>query len=186
MARKSFPGGTRAALAAALLGLIAACIWPHTVRIPVQGAKPHHWNPDYFWECPWCRGDRVHYGIDIIRPESTPILAATSGWVIYRNVLPRGGNVVIVLGPACRVHYYAHMSRYNVERWDWVEQGEVIGYVGNTGASDLPHLHYTIFSPIPLPWRWDFRAKSGWRKMFFLNPHEEIMEDYEAPALNAN
>jgi peptidoglycan LD-endopeptidase LytH len=152
------------------------CIIAQSLVIPVKGATPANWHGEYFWNCPWCKGDRVHYGIDIIKPQGTPVLAATYGIVVYRNWHGRGGMVIMVyeIG-ANRLHYYAHFSHYAVERWDWINQGDLLGYVGNTGASDLPHLHYGIMTFFPYPWRWS-RDKSGWRKMFFLNPHDELMK----------
>ena len=149
---------------------------PENLIIPVKGATVHNWNPKYFWHCPWCKGNIVHRGIDIIHKKGTPIISATYGLVIFKGKLGRGGNVVITLGPKWRIHYYAHLSRFNTEKYSLVKKGTILGYVGNTGASDLPHLHYTIITIVPYFLRWD-NDKLGWQKMFFLNPHKELIND---------
>jgi murein DD-endopeptidase MepM/ murein hydrolase activator NlpD len=163
-------------LALIFLIIITGFLLPEKLIIPVKGASPKNWNPDYFWNCPWCKGDLVHRGIDIIYKSGTPILSATHGFVIYKGPLGRGGNVLMVLGPKWRIHYYAHLSQFNTEEYQCVGKGDVIGYVGNTGASDLPHLHYTIITLFPCFSRWD-DDRLGWQKIFFLNPHEELMKD---------
>jgi len=60
-----------------------------------------------------------------------------------------GGQVVWVTGPDLTHHYYAHLENYaeNITAGDWIEAGEVIGYVGNTGNArgTPPHLHYGIY-----------------------------------------
>ena len=60
-----------------------------------------------------------------------------------------GGNVVWIVGPDLSRHYYAHLEDYaaRIQAGDWVEAGEVIGYVGNTGNAENtpPHLHYGIY-----------------------------------------
>ena len=147
--------------------------------VPVAGAGPEHWTEEYFWDrCPWCRGERVHYGLDIIRPTGSEIHAAAAGLVIYtgRDPLPagRGGEIIMIAGVDLRLHYYAHLSRYETTDGSWVWRGDTIGRVGNTGASDLPHLHYSMFTPFPHPHRVDWQAKFPWRRMFFLDPHVEL------------
>ncbi|MCR9141938.1 MAG: M23 family metallopeptidase [bacterium] len=150
-----------------------AAFWPVQPVIPVQGATRANWIAEYFWNCPWCKGDRVHYGIDIIYKRGTPIIASTPGLVVWSQPQGRGGEVVMVIGPGWKLHYYAHLDEYRVQAGEWVEQGQTVGLLGNTGASDLPHLHYTIFTPLPRFWRWD-GDKFGYRKMFFLDPTEEL------------
>lgn len=154
-------------------------LFPGSLTIPVEGAGPQHWTEEFFWQCPWCSGDRVHFGLDIIRPAGTPLLAAKGGLVVYTGwdpFLGRGGEIVLIAGSDLRFHYYAHLSEYRTQTWSFVSRGEVIGLVGNTGASDLPHLHYTIFSPGPHPHVVDWNAKRAWLQMFFLNPHLELMQ----------
>lgn len=94
-------------------------------------------------------GGRRHEGIDIFAKRNTPIRATTRGIVL--NVGPNnlGGKTVTVLGPGGWRHYYAHLERYpNLKRGDWIQPGEVVGYVGDSGnAKGTPtHLHYGIYT----------------------------------------
>jgi murein DD-endopeptidase MepM/ murein hydrolase activator NlpD len=92
-------------------------------------------------------------------------------------MLERGGNVAIVLGPKWRFHYYAHLKDINTSTFHFVKAGSEIGTVGTTGnaAGKPPHLHYSVSSLLPLPWRID-GAKQGWKKMFYLNPVSYLKE----------
>lgn len=88
-------------------------------------------------------GGRRHQGVDMLAPTGIPIFAVVSGYVTFKqNRL--GGNAVSLAGDNGNRYYYAHLSRYEgVSRR--VEQGEVIGYNGDTGnATGVPHLHFEI------------------------------------------
>lgn len=82
-----------------------------------------------------------------------------------------GGNVLLILGPKWRLHYYAHLDTLRSSALSFVNQETVIGTVGATGnaAGKSPHLHYSIMTVIPYVWRID-SDKQGWRKLFYLNP----------------
>ena len=84
-----------------------------------------------------------------------------------------GGNVVAILGPQWRIYYYAHLASINVTTLSWVSRGDPIGAVGNTGnaAGKPPHLHYSVLSLIPYPWRISMQTQ-GYKKMFFMNPSD--------------
>lgn len=59
-----------------------------------------------------------------------------------------GGRTISILGPGGQIHYYAHLEGYDdPDLGDWVETGEVIGYVGDSGNAQgtPPHLHYGIY-----------------------------------------
>jgi peptidoglycan DL-endopeptidase CwlO len=89
------------------------------------------------------RGGHVHAGIDLPRPVGTPIRAAGSGTVVMREVQDGYGNYT------CIAHVritscYAHQSRFHTKQGAKVERGEVIGYVGDTGTSSTPHLHFEV------------------------------------------
>ncbi len=171
------PAGTRNAFNALLLVLCLQWLYacPEKTIIPVMGAQPYDWNPYLFWDCPWLTNGEKHKGIDIIKKYGTPILASTHGIILYSGDLGKYGKAMIILSPGLRFHLYGHMSRMNRFVFPLVLRGTEIGAVGNTGTSDCPHLHYTIFSPLP-----DFRLfeknNSGWLKMFFLNPHEVLTQ----------
>jgi len=138
--------------------------------MPVQGATRADWNPRSFWYYPW-GASGVHKGIDVFAQESRPVLAATSGVVIGSGFHGAGGNMIAVLGPRWRIHYYAHLSRLDVAAGAWVWRGEAIGAVGSTGnaAGKPPHLHYAVITAVPYPWRITAEPQ-GWLKMFFLDP----------------
>ncbi len=155
---------------------ILSLAWPDDPAIPVQGAARADWNPRSFWYYPW-GASGVHKGIDIFAPESRPVLAATSGLVVRSGLHGAGGNMIAMLGPRWRIHYYAHLSRLNVAEGDWVWRGETLGAVGSTGnaAGKPAHLHYAIITAVPYPWRITAEPQ-GWRKMFFLDPGAELAD----------
>lgn len=95
-------------------------------------------------------GGRHHKGIDIFAPRNTPIRSATEGVVEFKGMRGLGGQVVDVMGPGGYRHFYAHLEDYGPQAvGDWVEAGEVIGYVGNSGnaAVSTTHLHYGLYTP---------------------------------------
>src|SRR4026208_1314945 len=101
------------ALSLGLIARLVPSLWPEQARIPVQGATARDWNKKSFWYEPWGRSG-VHKGIDIFAPAGRPVVAAVPGWVIFRVSLGSGGNVVAVLGPKWRIHYFAHLRDSNV------------------------------------------------------------------------
>lgn len=93
-------------------------------------------------------GRRTHHGVDIFAPRGTPVLATSRARV--REVEERGlGGKVIWLRDHERdlYLYYAHLDTQEVEKGAWVEAGQVIGRVGNTGNARTtpPHLHFGIY-----------------------------------------
>lgn len=161
-------------LAAALALFLVFVVLPEKTLIPVAGAGPANWTPELFWDCPWCTPTSKHMGIDIIMNEGTPVLAATHGVVLYNGWLGKYGRAMLVLSPALRVHLYGHLFRGHDSPIPFVRRGQVIGLVGNTGLSDCPHLHYTVFTLVPHPWRFEW-GNMGWLKTIVLNPHELLM-----------
>lgn len=150
--------------------LVAGLLVPERALIPVAGASPRDWNPRSFWFEPWGRSG-VHKGIDIFAPRGRPVIAATAGLVLFRGELADGGTVVAVLGPKWRVHYYAHLDALAAHTPRWVTRGDALGTVGDSGnARGRPtHLHYSVLSLLPLPWRYE-AGTQGWRRMFHLDP----------------
>ena len=107
------------------------------------------------------RGEgRSHEGQDIFAPKGTPILSATSGYVVKIGDDNLGGHTVSVVGDGGRKYYYAHLDSYarNLEVGDYVTRQTVLGYVGSTGNADgtPPHLHFGVYTasgainPLPL------------------------------------
>ncbi len=158
-------------LAIAFVGFLAlGLMLPQRGVIPVQNATNKDWNKLSFWREPWGQSG-VHKGIDIFANKGTPVLASTSGLVIYTGNIKMGGNVVAVLGPKWRIYYYAHLDSIYAQKFDWASSGEALGKVGNTGnaANKPPHLHYSVMSLVPYPWRISWQ-KQGYKKIFFMNP----------------
>lgn len=88
-------------------------------------------------------GGRRHEGVDMLAPIGTPLVAIVSGYAEFKYN-PLGGNAVWVNGSNGHRYYYAHLSGFEGSSRD-VGQGEVIGYVGDTGnASGTPHLHFEV------------------------------------------
>jgi murein DD-endopeptidase MepM/ murein hydrolase activator NlpD len=108
-------------------------------------------------------------------PKKTPVLAPTYGLVIYTGELKLGGNVVFILGPKWRVHFFGHLNRSNVIIGQPVTKGQEIGEVGDSGNAQgkPPHLHYQIETWLPYPWLCD-TSTQGWKKMYILNPNDYL------------
>jgi len=110
------------------------------------------------WGAPRGEG-RSHEGQDIFAPKGTPILSATTGYVVKIGEDNLGGHTVSVIGDGGRKYYYAHLDSYapNLEVGDYVTRKTVLGYVGTTGNADgtPPHLHFGIYTTTgainPLP-----------------------------------
>lgn len=141
--------------------------------MPVENATSKDWNPESFWYYPWGRSV-VHKGIDIFAEEGTPVVASTGGVILFHGNISMGGNVVFMLGPKWRFHYFAHLQESNYRRIGFVDVGQQIGTVGTSGnaAGKSPHLHYSIKSMIPQFWKYQPNTKKAWDRMFFVNPDE--------------
>jgi murein DD-endopeptidase MepM/ murein hydrolase activator NlpD len=89
---------------------------------------------------------RTHMGIDYAAPTGTPVFSVANGKVAYLGYNGAFGNLIIVEHPGNYRTYYAHLSNYNVELsvGNDVRRGLEIGYVGSTGRSSGPHLHYEL------------------------------------------
>jgi murein DD-endopeptidase MepM/ murein hydrolase activator NlpD len=87
---------------------------------------------------------RAHRGIDFAAPTGTPIYAAGDGRIEFAGRKGGYGNAVVINHGKGITTLYAHMSRFGktARSGRSVRQGEIIGYVGSTGASTGPHLHY--------------------------------------------
>ncbi len=88
---------------------------------------------------------RMHNGIDFRASYGTPIRAATDGRVTYSGRNGGAGKFVKIKHNKSLSTGYAHMSRIAVSRGKYVRRGQIIGYVGSTGLSTGPHLHYILY-----------------------------------------
>jgi murein DD-endopeptidase MepM/ murein hydrolase activator NlpD len=87
---------------------------------------------------------RMHTGIDFAATTGTQVVSAADGEVIFAGVRGGYGNLVIIDHFNEYTTRYAHLSKINVHKGDYVKHGEVIGHVGMTGAATGPHLHYEV------------------------------------------
>lgn len=115
--------------------------------IPSRWPTWGHITSDFGWRRhPITRARDFHSGIDIAGSNiyGRPIHATGTGRVTYAGHLSTYGRLVIINHGYGFETYYAHMSKIKVKVGDTVEGGTVIGYVGNSGRSTAPHLHYEI------------------------------------------
>ncbi|MEA3433861.1 MAG: peptidoglycan DD-metalloendopeptidase family protein [Campylobacterota bacterium] len=87
---------------------------------------------------------RPHHGTDFGARRGTPLLAVNSGKVIFSGWMGGYGKVVKIKHGGGYVSLYAHQSRTRAKRGQRVKKGQVIGYVGSTGRSTGPHLHFGL------------------------------------------
>jgi murein DD-endopeptidase MepM/ murein hydrolase activator NlpD len=132
----------RTLYAAYLVGLPMS----NVLMVPVQGTRPAALRNS--WHASRDGGRRRHEGIDLFAPKGTPVRATTEGIIRRIGSSKLGGKVVWVLGPAGQQHYYAHLDSFAyIRTGQRIQQGTMLGYVGNTGnaRSTPPHLHYGIY-----------------------------------------
>ena len=89
---------------------------------------------------------KMHTGTDFAAPTGTPIMASGDGKVIKAGWCGGGGNCVKIKHNSTYQTVYAHMSKFGrgIKKGVRVKQGQIIGYVGSTGMSTGPHLHYEV------------------------------------------
>jgi murein DD-endopeptidase MepM/ murein hydrolase activator NlpD len=88
---------------------------------------------------------KFHYGMDFTAPTGTEVYATGDGTIDIVESSKRGyGNKIVINHGFGYKTLYAHLSGFNVKVGQSVKRGDVIGYVGNTGLSTAPHLHYEV------------------------------------------
>jgi len=87
---------------------------------------------------------KMHHGMDFTAKRGTPIYATGDGKVIKASRASGFGKVVYIDHGFGYVTKYGHMSKFNTRKGKKVKRGDIIGYVGNTGLSSGPHLHYEV------------------------------------------
>ncbi len=90
--------------------------------------------------------NKMHQGTDFAAPTGTPIMASGSGVILKAGWCGGGGNCVKIRHNSTYSTVYAHMSKFarGIKKGVRVTQGQIIGYVGSTGMSTGPHLHYEV------------------------------------------
>ncbi len=94
---------------------------------------------------PFTKVRKMHKGMDFTSPRGTPIFASGDGLVIRADNRSSGyGNHIRIDHGYGYITLYAHLHKYNVKKGQKVKRGDVIGFVGSTGRSQAPHLHYEV------------------------------------------
>ena len=90
--------------------------------------------------------NKMHRGTDFAAPEGTPIMASGSGTIVLAKWCGGGGNCIKIKHNSTYQTVYAHLKSFakNSKPGKKVKQGQIIGYVGSTGMSTGPHLHYEV------------------------------------------
>ncbi len=117
---------------------------------------------------------KFHYGMDFSAKTGTPIYATGNGKISKVRKGRRGyGNHVIIDHQFGYKTLYAHMDKYIVKKGQRVKRGEIIGYVGNTGTSVAPHLHYEVHKDgkriNPVNYYYNDLNAEEYEKMIFLS-----------------
>jgi murein DD-endopeptidase MepM/ murein hydrolase activator NlpD len=89
-------------------------------------------------------GRRNHKGVDLAQPTGTPVYATADGVVSKAAPFSSYGNYIQIEHGGGLETRYAHLSGFAVATGDQVRKGQLIGYVGSTGRSTGPHLHYEV------------------------------------------
>ncbi len=125
---------------------------------------------------------KVHRGVDFAAPRGTPIYAGGSGTVVARGRNGGYGNYIRIRHTNNFQTAYAHMSRIHTKvlRGSRVRQGQIIGYVGSTGRSTGPHLHYEIIKNgrqvNPLRIKMPTGQKLKGQELVYFNNTKKIMD----------
>ena len=114
------------------------------MKTPINGARLS--SPYGMRKHPIDGFNKMHRGTDFAAPTGTPIMASGSGTVTRARWCGGGGNCVKIRHNSTYETIYAHMSKFarGIKEGRKVKQGQIIGYVGSTGMSTGPHLHYEV------------------------------------------
>lgn len=95
---------------------------------------------------PFTKARKMHWGMDFTAPRGTPVYASGDGVVLRADSNSSGyGKHIRIDHGYGYISLYAHLYKYNVRKNQKIKRGEIIGFVGSTGRSEAPHLHYEVF-----------------------------------------
>ena len=114
------------------------------MKTPINGARLS--SPFGMRKHPILGFNKMHMGTDFAAPEGTPIMASGSGTVTRAKWCGGGGNCIKIKHNSTYTTVYAHLKNFakGIKKGKKVKQGQIIGYVGSTGMSTGPHLHYEV------------------------------------------
>jgi len=114
------------------------------MKTPINGARLS--SPFGMRKHPILGFNKMHRGTDFAAKEGTPIMASGTGTVVKAGWCGGGGNCVKIKHNSTYETVYAHMKNFarGIKKGKKVRQGQIIGYVGSTGMSTGPHLHYEV------------------------------------------
>ena len=114
------------------------------MKTPINGARLS--SPFGMRKHPIDGFNKMHKGTDFAAPLGTPIMASGTGLIKKAGWCGGGGNCVVIKHNSTYQTIYAHMSKFakGIKAGVRVKQGQTIGYVGSTGKSTGPHLHYEV------------------------------------------
>lgn len=119
-------------------------IWPLS--------RERFWISSFFgWRSDRRRGRRFHYGLDLAAPKGTAIRSVAAGLVTEARYAAGYGNTVLVQHSPKLKTRYAHLQKISVKVGQKIDQGELVGTVGNTGfvvrsgSGDASHLHFEVY-----------------------------------------
>lgn len=114
---------------------------------PIKNQEMSRMASGFGWRSdPFTKARKMHWGMDFTAPKGIPIYATGDGKVVRadNNSSGYGKHIRIEHGYGY-MSLYGHLSKYNVRRGQKVQRGDVIGFVGSTGRSEAPHLHYEVW-----------------------------------------
>ncbi len=112
------------------------------MKTPINGARLS--SPFGMRKHPIDGFNKMHRGTDFAAPKGTPIMASGDGVVLKSAWCGGGGNCIKIKHNSSYSTVYAHLSKFanGIKKGKRIRQGQIIGYVGSTGKSTGPHLHY--------------------------------------------
>ncbi|MBX9889333.1 MAG: peptidoglycan DD-metalloendopeptidase family protein [Flavobacteriaceae bacterium] len=113
---------------------------------PVRNENLKHMASGFGYRTdPFTKSRKMHEGMDFTAKKGTPIFATGDGVVTEANDRASGyGNHIVIRHGYGYETLYAHLSKYNCKPGQRIKRGDIIGFVGSTGRSEAPHLHYEV------------------------------------------
>jgi len=123
--------------------IVIGYILPARLVIPLKGAKTTDWNHQTFWYEPWGKSG-VHKGIDIAAVNGQAIFATGDGIITFAGPKGSMGKMIVIDHGHGMATRYGHLKTLSMKQGDNLKRGEVIGFIGTSGRTTGPHLHYEV------------------------------------------